>query len=230
MCSVRVRSLEQTDAVLAHCILVQQLKNSRIILERFLSLASILVAGCRPATRKGELPREALVLFNCTKAASEADMASLESLSNHRAAFAIRWMKQDARNDACRLRCFYGRKITLALLLTPLLAGLVLLLYWQSGLNGFPQFNIASPTQGVIQHDLGIRLHPEEYASRAPTTQRFTWILTKSLLSPDGVEKQVFQINGVYFSISVPLGLAIPHPKHSRLLKHTNRPVSWANN
>ncbi|KAM6511313.1 hypothetical protein FALCPG4_016315 [Fusarium falciforme] len=41
----------------------------------------------------------------------------------------------------------------------------------------------------------GIRLHPEEHASRPPTTLAFNWTISAGLRSPDGVEKRVYLVN-----------------------------------
>ncbi|UPK99837.1 hypothetical protein LCI18_010772 [Fusarium solani-melongenae] len=42
---------------------------------------------------------------------------------------------------------------------------------------------------------LGIRLHPEEHATRPPTTITFNWTITAGRRSPDGVEKRVYLVN-----------------------------------
>lgn len=45
---------------------------------------------------------------------------------------------------------------------------------------------------------LGIRLHPEEHASRPPATLSFNWTITAGLRSPDGVQKRVYLVNGKF--------------------------------
>ncbi|KAF5618091.1 L-ascorbate oxidase [Fusarium tjaetaba] len=42
---------------------------------------------------------------------------------------------------------------------------------------------------------LGYRLHPEDHASRPPTTLSFNWTITAGTRSPNGVEKQVYLVN-----------------------------------
>lgn len=43
---------------------------------------------------------------------------------------------------------------------------------------------------------LAYLLHPQEHTSRPPTTLSFNWAISSGLRSPDGVEKQVYLING----------------------------------
>lgn len=43
---------------------------------------------------------------------------------------------------------------------------------------------------------LAIPLHPRLHASRKPETLTYRWNVTKGLASPDGVEKQVYLVNG----------------------------------
>lgn len=65
---------------------------------------------------------------------------------------------------------------------------------------------------------LGIRLHPEEHASRPPTTLTFNWTITAGLRSPDGVEKRVYLANGT-----------IPCCCHILYLTQRCRSISGAN-
>lgn len=51
------------------------------------------------------------------------------------------------------------------------------------------------PVGEQIDH-LGYLLHPQAHASRPPTTLVFNWTITSGLRSPDGVEKQVYLVNG----------------------------------
>jgi hypothetical protein len=44
---------------------------------------------------------------------------------------------------------------------------------------------------------LAIPLHPVEHSTRDPTTLTFEWHVTLGTRAPDGVEKQVYLINGV---------------------------------
>ncbi|KAK5999704.1 hypothetical protein QM012_005110 [Aureobasidium pullulans] len=45
---------------------------------------------------------------------------------------------------------------------------------------------------------LNIRLHPEDHATREPTTLSFSWRITSALQTPDGVEKLIYLINGQF--------------------------------
>ena len=42
-----------------------------------------------------------------------------------------------------------------------------------------------------------IELHPEDHIYRDPVTQHLEWVITSDNSRPDGVVKQVFQINGI---------------------------------
>ncbi|PNP76525.1 hypothetical protein FNYG_09944 [Fusarium nygamai] len=50
------------------------------------------------------------------------------------------------------------------------------------------------PSDDTTGH-LGYRLHPEDHASRPPTTQYLNWTITAGTRSPDGVEKRVYLVN-----------------------------------
>ena len=43
---------------------------------------------------------------------------------------------------------------------------------------------------------LAIPLHPSEHSTRDPTTLTFDWHITLGTRAPDGVEKQVYLVNG----------------------------------
>jgi hypothetical protein len=47
-----------------------------------------------------------------------------------------------------------------------------------------------------IKRDFGIFLHPKDHILREPDVLRFSWNITKATIAPDGVEKDVFLING----------------------------------
>lgn len=46
------------------------------------------------------------------------------------------------------------------------------------------------------ERDLKFMLHPEEHVSRDPCIRKFSWNITKETIAPNGVEKNVFLING----------------------------------
>lgn len=54
---------------------------------------------------------------------------------------------------------------------------------------------------------LAYLLHPQEHASRPPTTLSFNWTISSGLRSPDGVEKQVYLINGEIMNWDAMIGL-----------------------
>jgi hypothetical protein len=47
------------------------------------------------------------------------------------------------------------------------------------------------------ESQLAIPLHPVEHSTRDPTTLTFDWHVTLGTRAPDGVEKQVYLVNGV---------------------------------
>lgn len=52
------------------------------------------------------------------------------------------------------------------------------------------------PSHNGEPEQLAYLLHPHEHSSRPPTTLVFNWTITSGLRSPDGVEKQVYLVNG----------------------------------
>ncbi|KAI1011762.1 hypothetical protein LB503_004674 [Fusarium chuoi] len=62
---------------------------------------------------------------------------------------------------------------------------------------------------------LGYRLHPEDHATRPPTTQYFNWTITAGTRSPDGVEKRVYLVNiwtallGLHNVLSLPAQVSL---------------------
>lgn len=52
------------------------------------------------------------------------------------------------------------------------------------------------PVDNREAKQLAYLLNPQKHASRPPTTLVFNWIITSGLRSPDGVEKQVYLVNG----------------------------------
>ena len=52
------------------------------------------------------------------------------------------------------------------------------------------------PVDNRESDQLAYLLHPQKHASRPPTTLVFNWTITSGLRSPDGVEKQVYLVNG----------------------------------
>jgi len=52
------------------------------------------------------------------------------------------------------------------------------------------------------ERDLKFMLYPEEHVSRDPGIRKLSWNITKATRAPDGVEKDVFLINGTSNAIS----------------------------
>ena len=91
------------------------------------------------------------------------------------------------------------RILAITLLLIPLTIFFVLDHQWQA------EFDAVGPNlsehpdpaqEPGHERDLKWLLHPEEHVSRDPDTRRFSWNITKATIAPNGVEKDVFLING----------------------------------
>lgn len=64
-------------------------------------------------------------------------------------------------------------------------------------LTGFTEENIVhAGIHPDLKRQMTIYLHPEEHSSHEPETRYFLWNITKATVAPDGVEKEVFLING----------------------------------
>lgn len=83
--------------------------------------------------------------------------------------------------------CTCGWRWIAALIVVALLSaiGIVVALYGPS----------SSPPGDDTTGHLGYRLHPEDHATRPPTTQYFNWTIAAGTRSPDGVEKRVYLVN-----------------------------------
>ncbi|KAN0090500.1 multicopper oxidase [Hyaloscypha variabilis] len=55
-----------------------------------------------------------------------------------------------------------------------------------------------STTALAPERDLKVLLHPEDHVSRDPSTRQISWNITKAIITPNGVQKNVFLINGQY--------------------------------
>ncbi|KAF4947150.1 hypothetical protein FGADI_10606 [Fusarium gaditjirri] len=56
----------------------------------------------------------------------------------------------------------------------------------------------SSPPSDDATGHLAYRLHPEDHASRPPTTLTFNWTIITGIRSPDGVEKRVYLVNNEF--------------------------------
>ncbi|KFG83051.1 Multicopper oxidase family protein [Metarhizium anisopliae] len=79
----------------------------------------------------------------------------------------------------------------LGLVLVTVLLAMPLLAYVRRG-------GEASPASGPDGQQLAIALHPEEHVWRGAKTLHFHWNVTLGTMSPDGVEKQVYLVNGAF--------------------------------
>ncbi|OAA53343.1 ferro-O2-oxidoreductase [Cordyceps fumosorosea ARSEF 2679] len=67
--------------------------------------------------------------------------------------------------------------------------------------NNFRPIVTPTPTPVVLPdpaQEAGYILHPKDHIAREPTTLRMSWSVTRELRKPDGVEKQVYLINGQF--------------------------------
>ncbi|ATY65915.1 ferro-O2-oxidoreductase [Cordyceps militaris] len=67
--------------------------------------------------------------------------------------------------------------------------------------DNFSPIATATPTPIVLPdpaQETGFILHPKDHFAREPKTLRMTWNVTRELRQPDGVEKQIYLINGQF--------------------------------
>jgi hypothetical protein len=94
------------------------------------------------------------------------------------------------------------------ILLIPLTIFFILYLQWQSAFEA-PGSNLTEPPGPVMvagpERDLKLLLHPEDHVSRDSGTIHLFWNITKAKVAPNGVEKDVFLINGMtnYYLIAL---------------------------
>ncbi|KUJ15800.1 uncharacterized protein LY89DRAFT_783068 [Mollisia scopiformis] len=87
------------------------------------------------------------------------------------------------------------------LLLIPVTILFVLYLPWTSASKApAPDLTTTPETVSVVgpTRDLRLLLRPEDHVSRDPTIQYFSWNITKGKIAPNGVQKDVFLINGQF--------------------------------
>ncbi|KAM0668557.1 hypothetical protein ACQRIU_002119 [Beauveria bassiana] len=67
--------------------------------------------------------------------------------------------------------------------------------------DNFTPIPTSTPTPVILPdpaQETGFLLNPQDHNARAPKTLRITWNVTRELRQPDGVEKQVYLINGQF--------------------------------
>ncbi|RDW65066.1 hypothetical protein BP6252_10717 [Coleophoma cylindrospora] len=87
--------------------------------------------------------------------------------------------------------------ITLTLVIFALTASVISL--WTTfnrQVDGSGKDNLFQSTRVTSGETVGIRLHPEDHVYRKPQTRNYNWVVTSGVRSPDGVQKEVYLING----------------------------------
>ena len=92
------------------------------------------------------------------------------------------------------------------------LLGSSLLLY-QLSLSGHLFTNESYGSEREQQTGLAIRLSPQSHRHRQPRTISHEWDLTQGIRAPDGVDKQVYLINGNCFPYFYTSALLIKYPQ-----------------
>jgi hypothetical protein len=85
------------------------------------------------------------------------------------------------------------------ILLIPLTIFFILYLQWQSAFEATGSRLTELPGPVMVagpERDLKRLLHPEDHVSRDPGIRRLSWTISKAKIAPNGVEKDVFLING----------------------------------
>ncbi|RDW68218.1 hypothetical protein BP5796_08875 [Coleophoma crateriformis] len=87
--------------------------------------------------------------------------------------------------------------ITLTLVIFALTASLISLwTIFNRQADGSGKDNLFQSTRVTSGETVGILLHPEDHVHRKPQTLNYDWVVTSGVRSPDGVQKQVYLING----------------------------------
>lgn len=78
--------------------------------------------------------------------------------------------------------------------------GLFMLLLIVLALPSFRSFKKSLPPTATSKTtpQLAIPLHPEQHNARKPKTLTFHWSVTQGIRAPDGVQKEVYLVNGEY--------------------------------
>lgn len=114
-----------------------------------------------------------------------------ESVASGAGADALRTASDTPQPNRIRSRIFIFGIIGLAFII---LASVKLIAYYPTlwyGQNVFKE-NI------IQQKTAGIYLHPEDHAYRASKTITYNWTITSGIISPDGVQKRVYLVNGQF--------------------------------
>jgi hypothetical protein len=131
---------------------------------------------------------------------------ALQSRSRQWTALDCCWaMRQDneARHFFQRVR-FRTPVFVLTLLFIPLTIFFILYLQWHSAFKA-PKAEVAEHPNPVKalgpERDLKFLLHPQDHVSRDPGIRHFSWNITKGIIAPNGVQKDVFLINSTHITL-----------------------------
>lgn len=119
---------------------------------------------------------------------------SLFSHNDHKQADHIGWQ---VWNTSRGLKSRGFVKLCLVALATLVSTAFILFLLWHSALLQSTVTVGRNMTSSRPSRDLKLLLHPDEHVSREPGLRRYSWNITKSLIEPDGVKREVLLINGV---------------------------------
>lgn len=114
-----------------------------------------------------------------------------------------RWKEDIALRNFNRRRRIWAISLllmSLAILLIPLTIFFVLDRPWHAEFDApgrKPSEHPDSAQEPGHERDLKWLLHPEVHVSRDPATRHFSWNISKVIIAPNGVKKDVFLINGI---------------------------------
>jgi hypothetical protein len=110
-----------------------------------------------------------------------------------------RWKNDIAAHHYNSRARIWALAFVATILLIPLTIFSILYLQWQSAFES-PGSKLTKPLDPVLvtgpDRDLKLLLHPEDHVSRESGIINFSWNITKAKIAPNGVEKDVFLING----------------------------------
>jgi hypothetical protein len=129
-----------------------------------------------------------------------SDLEGSRSLLGHEQELAKQRWVQDSATYKTRI---HTSIFVFVLLTLPLTIVFVLYLQWHS-FKGVPETLVTEqPQVGGPERDLKSLLHPEDHVSRDPSIRNFSWNITKGTIAPNGVQKEVFLINGMMLHLFI---------------------------
>lgn len=108
---------------------------------------------------------------------------------------------KDESNIYSPVRKGYGRILALIVFLLTFLSIFTVLFIHLSSSSTTPEAAISTEHDAATvgsepRRNLKVLLHPQDHVSRKPGVRDYSWNITKTTIAPDGVEKQVYLING----------------------------------